>query len=68
MPDDKREAARHLLHAMYLYRGYHIESRGPSGLILRALEILVPDIHKELEEGDDWDEVYKRHFKEPEEP
>jgi hypothetical protein len=50
----KAKALSKLLTAVYLYPNYRVDSRGPAGCILDAIEALAPEIGKALrEEGFD---------------
>lgn len=53
-PPDFDRAAERLLIALYLYPHYRVDSRGPLGCIMDALEIICPEAHKALNahEGD----------------
>lgn len=55
-----KEAARRLLTAFYLYSGYRLDSRGPSGCIMDALKLLHPKAHKMMADGEDAADVLKR--------
>lgn len=41
-----------LVACLYLYPNYRVDSRGPYGLILDAIEDLDPEVAKRLKEGD----------------
>lgn len=51
-PDAVREAAERLLTLLYLYPNYRVDSRGPSGLVVDALDVLAPDLADRLREGE----------------
>ena len=42
----------HLLHCLWLYSGYPVKSRGPTGLMLDAIEKLDPEIAGRIREGE----------------
>jgi len=54
-------AARKLITALYLYPGHRVDSRGPAGCIVDALEEIAPEVAAELREGDAR-EVYQRRW------
>jgi len=49
----KKDAAQDLLRCLWLYPNYRVDSRGPYGLILDAIEKLDPEVAKKLREGED---------------
>jgi len=55
------DVAEKLVRCVYLYGGYDVNSRGPQGCILDALEAIAPDIAKQVRE-DGWDDVYRKHW------
>lgn len=55
------DVAEKLVRCMYLYGGYSVSSRGPSGCILDALDAIAPDIAKQIRE-DGADAVYAKHW------
>jgi len=48
----KKDAAQDLLECLWLYPNYRVDSRGPYGLILDAIEKLDPETAKKLREGE----------------
>ncbi|MGN6109362.1 MAG: hypothetical protein ACTHU0_29915 [Kofleriaceae bacterium] len=58
---DLDRAAEALVFALYIYGGYRLNSRGPIGCILKALDVIAPPIAAELREGDASD-VYRSHW------
>ncbi len=46
-------AVQSLLFAMRIYPGYKVESRGPSGCILDAIEVLEPEVAAKIRDGVD---------------
>lgn len=60
---DLDRASRALVTAFYLYNGYTVGSRGPSGCILTALDEIAPDVAKEIREGDvEVSDIYQRRW------
>jgi len=57
------EAAERLVFALHIYPNYRVDSRGPAGCIMRALEAIAPAVAAELREHGA-DEVYARHWTE----
>lgn len=51
--DKRHYAVQKLLFAMRIYPGYPVESRGPSGCILAAIEALEPEVAKQIQDGAD---------------
>lgn len=56
-PASPHQAVQKLLTAMRLYPGYKVESRGPSGCILAAIEQLEPETAAKIREGADLDDL-----------
>jgi hypothetical protein len=59
---DLDKAAEALVKAFWLYSGYTVGSRGPSGCILDALDEIAPDVAKEIRNGDEAHDVYQRRW------
>lgn len=60
---DVHGAVQALVRAMWLYQGYRVDSRGPVGCLIEAIEKLEPETARKIrdgEAGDDWDKVYER--------
>lgn len=55
--EEAREAVQALLTCFYLYDNYTVGSRGPSGLIIRALRCLDPEAARRVENDDDWESL-----------
>lgn len=53
------QIAHKILTTFYLYEGYPVKSRGPSGLLLDALRLVRPDLAVRISEGEEVDEVIK---------
>lgn len=62
---DRDRAAEHLVFALHIYPGYRVDSRGPTGCIMDALEAIAPEIAAEIREHGA-DEVYRRRWSEDE--
>lgn len=65
---DLDSAAKKLVFALYIYGGYPINSRGPSGCILDALEVIAPHIRADLSNGLDPAQVHELHWPNDEGP
>lgn len=50
---DHHRAAQAILRCFYLYNHYRVDSRGPSGLLLDALEVLDPAAAQRFRDGTD---------------
>jgi len=48
---DRDRAAERLVFALHVYSGYRIDSRGPLGCILDALEAIAPEVAAEVRAG-----------------
>ena len=59
------DVAEKLVRCMYLYGGYNVNSRGPSGCIMDALDAIAPDIAKQVRD-DGVDAVYQKHWSDDE--
>jgi len=57
------DAAERLVFALHIYPNYRVDSRGPAGCIMRALEAIAPDVAAELL-ARDANEVYDRYWTE----
>ncbi len=61
-------AAQKILHAMWLYPNYRLDSRGNLGFMMDAIELLRPDIALAIRQDNlDWHEALKRFFPEDDE-
>lgn len=58
-------AAEALVRMLWLYPNYRVDSRGPSGLILDALNEIAPDVAKEIREGAEPRAIVQRRWPEP---
>jgi hypothetical protein len=47
-----KDAAECLVRCLYLYGGYNVNSRGPLGCIMDALEIIAPDVADDIKKND----------------
>lgn len=54
--DDK--LAELLVRMLWLYPGYRVDSRGPAGCIMDALDIVAPDVAAEIRDSVDVHQVY----------
>lgn len=63
---DRDRAAERLVFALHIYGGYTINSRGPLGCIMDALDAIAPEVAAEIRESDDADEVYESRWGEGE--
>jgi hypothetical protein len=63
---DRDYVAEKLLHAVWLYSGYEVRSRGPYGLLLDAIERARPDVGEAMRQcqnfSEDMGEVRRRFF------
>lgn len=58
---DRDRAAERLVFALQIYGGYIINSRGPLGCIMDALDAIAPEVAEEIREHEA-DEVYERRW------
>jgi chromosome segregation ATPase len=59
--DDK--LAELLVRMLWLYPGYTVKTRGPSGCIMDALDIVAPEVAAEIRSGDvEVDDTYAKHW------
>lgn len=63
-PGPAERAARKLVTALYLYPGHRVDSRGPAGCIMDALDEIAPEIAAEVRVLDAA-EVFLRRWSEP---
>ena len=59
-PKKAHQAVQHLLCAMWLYPTHTLNSRGPAGCLLDAIEALEPHTAKRLHDGDEVGDLYER--------
>ena len=64
---DTGAAVEKLVTALHLYNGYKIDSRGPYGCLLDAIEELDPEAAKMLKEGR-LDELWQARYADADEP
>ncbi len=48
---DTDKAAERLVFALHIYPGYRVDSRGPTGCIMDALDAIAPEVAAEVREG-----------------
>ena len=58
-PDDASRLAELLVRMLWLYPNYRVDSRGPAGCIVDALEIVAPDIAAQLKDGVSVRDIYQ---------
>lgn len=54
--------AERLVFAMWIHAAYRIDSRGPSGCLMDALDIVAPDVAAAFREGMDGHDVYAKFY------
>lgn len=59
--EEIKDAAERLVRCLYLYGGYTVDSRGPQGCIMEALEIIAPGIYDDVKQNDART-VYQKHW------
>jgi hypothetical protein len=54
---DKQAVAAKLFDCLWLYGNYEVDSRGPRGLLLDAIEALAPELAEPLRDGEDLSDI-----------
>jgi hypothetical protein len=62
---DLDRAARRLVTIFHLYSGHTVDSRGPAGCIMDALDEIAPEVAAEIREGAEASEICQRRWPEP---
>lgn len=63
--DDAHYAVQQILFAMHIYRGYKIDSRGPSGCLMDVIRRLDPETYQKMVDGAEPGELMEREDDEP---